>query len=129
MSVFENVELPLLFDPDVKVKDIKNKVETALRYVGLNVSLKQKAFKLSGGEQQRVAVARAVINMPSLLVADEPTAALDSGNAANLMELFKKLNDSGITIIVVTHDDVVAAHCKRIIHLEDGKIVFDKVKN
>lgn len=123
MTVYENIELPLLFDKTTAIKEIKGKVVAAITCVGLAINHKQKVFKLSGGEQQRVAVARAIVNSPSLLVADEPTASLDIGNAARLMDLFESLNKMGITIIIVTHDHLVAERCNRIVSLEDGKIV------
>ena len=79
--------------------------------------------KLSGGQKQRVAIARAIVNEPSIILADEPTGALDSKTSSEIMELFKSLNDAGRTVIIVTHDMKIAQQCKRVIRIEDGKIV------
>lgn len=126
-TVIENVGIPLLFSkvPVSKIDEISMK---KLHDLGVaNLAQKQVA-KLSGGEKQRVAIARALVNDPSIILADEPTGALDTKNTEMIMDIFKTLNNQGKTIIIVTHDDYVAESCKRVITLSDGKIVDDMVK-
>ncbi len=121
-NAITNVEIPLCLGK-TKGKDIRRKAEEALRAANLPENQWKKPVRLlSGGEQQRVAVARAIVSGANLILADEPTGALDSENAKLLMDLFKKLNDGGKTIVIVTHDVFVADQCKRIVHLCDGKI-------
>lgn len=94
----------------------------ALETVGIADQAKKKANQLSGGQRQRVAVARALVNQPDIILADEPTGALDSTTSGQLMELFCTLNQQGITILIVTHDRMVSEICRRHIYLKDGKI-------
>ena len=95
----------------------------ALKEVGIEELAKKPCNKLSGGQKQRVAIARAIVNEPSMSLADEPTGALDSKTGAEIMDLFKKLNHEGRTVIIVTHDPKIAEQCDRIIEISDGEIV------
>ncbi|MFP4520574.1 MAG: ABC transporter ATP-binding protein [Fibrobacterota bacterium] len=118
LTVLENVELPSLFTGTRKT----GKARTLLDKVGLKNRLNHLPSELSGGEMQRVAIARSVINDPKILLADEPTGNLDSGNAEIIMELFDSLNKEGITIVMVTHNLDLVKHFKKVVHIEDGKI-------
>lgn len=121
-SVIENVKIPLYFAK--QHKGGANAVAlAALEKVGMKELAKKPVNKLSGGQKQRVAIARAIVNNPSFILADEPTGALDTKTSAEIMELFKSLNDEGKTIIIITHDPTVAESCKRQIEISDGKIV------
>jgi len=119
----ENVELPLVYSP--RPGNRRERARKALIAVGLGDRLTHKSNELSGGEQQRVAIARAIVNEPSIILADEPTGNLDSKAGIEIMKLFQRLNDSGITLLVVTHEQFIANHSRRIIRLYDGKIVED----
>lgn len=121
-SSIQNVMLPLNFSKS-KIKDKKEKCIEALKAVGMEKFAHNQSNKLSGGQKQRVAIARAIVNNPSIVLADEPTGALDSKTSVEIMELFKSLNKKGRTVIIVTHDMKVANQCNRIIRIEDGKIV------
>ncbi len=121
-TAFENVELPLLYNRTDKTIDYKKKVEAALERVSLADRAHHSPNQLSGGQQQRVAIARALINNPSIILADEPTGNLDSKTSIEIFKLFQELNDSGITIIMVTHERDFARYAKRIIELRDGLI-------
>lgn len=124
-TVYENVAYPLIFNKKVKYKDIRPMVEKALEATGI-IELKDKlASRTSGGQKQRIAISRAIVNNPKLILADEPTANLDSATADEIMATFKELNDQGITIIIVTHDREIANICDRIINIADGVIVND----
>ncbi|MCJ7497682.1 MAG: ABC transporter ATP-binding protein [candidate division Zixibacteria bacterium] len=124
LTATENVELPLLFSSDKKVEqDYSKKV---LETVGLGHRLTHKPLHLAGGEMQRVAVARSIVNRPKVLLADEPTANLDTGNSEVIFNLFEELNSKGMTVVVATHAEELARRAKRIIFLLDGKIVEDK---
>lgn len=121
-SCIENVLLPLDFAKNKKA----NKAElamNALRSVGMDGMAKKSVNKLSGGQKQRVAIARAVVNEPSIILADEPTGALDTKTSAEIMELFHELNEKGHTVIIVTHDLEIADQCDRIIEISDGKVI------
>ena len=126
MSALENVKLPLLYT-DTDTPDADEQAQHALSLVGLAGRENNFPTQLSGGQQQRVAIARALINKPQILLADEPTGALDSRTSAEIMSIFEGLNRTqGITIVLVTHSDEVAAHADRIIGFRDGLIVSDK---
>ncbi|SFS40805.1 ABC transporter ATP-binding protein [Paenibacillus sp. 453mf] len=124
LSVFNNVKLPLLFNYNVKMDQIRNMVLNVLNRVYIPKYIDKKVKNLSGGEKQRVAIARAIVNEPLLIIADEPTGALDSSNTVKIMELIQKINkDEGVTFIIATHDNYVADLCNRVIVIQDGKIV------
>jgi ABC-type lipoprotein export system ATPase subunit len=121
-SALENVELPLLYSDRPSIKDLGRR---ALEDVGLSDRIHHTPSELSGGQQQRVAIARALVNEPDLLLADEPTGNLDRRSALEIMAIFQALNQSGRTIVLVTHDADIAAHCTRIARIENGRIVGD----
>lgn len=123
-SALENVLLPLNFARKKK-PNRREKAMNALNSVGMGEYAKKPVNKLSGGQKQRVAIARAIVNEPSLILADEPTGALDTKTSAEIMAVFKKLNESGKTIVIVTHDLKIAEQCGRIIEISDGKIVSE----
>ncbi len=124
-SALKNVALPLFYAGVGTRK--RNELATAqLNEVGLGDRIDHKPSELSGGQQQRVAIARALVNDPAVLLADEPTGNLDSQTSEEIMALFHQLNDGGRTIIMVTHDEDVASHAKRIIRVRDGRIVDDQ---
>ena len=120
MSALENVELPLLYAGNREAKD---KALAALEMVGLADRIHHEPNQLSGGQRQRVAIARALVTSPVILLGDEPTGNLDTKTGGEIMELLKSLNRQGRTIIIVTHESDVARHCRRQIHMRDGKIV------
>lgn len=124
MTAQANVELPLAYG-GIKGPERRRRALAALREVGLADRTRHEPNELSGGQQQRVAVARALVTAPSLLLADEPTGALDSGSTADVLGVFDRLALAGRTIIVITHEDDVAAHAKRIVRLVDGRVVED----
>lgn len=125
MTVFENIELPLVYN-GIPGKERKKMVYTALENMGLIYRKNHFPAQLSGGQQQRVAVVRALINRPSLILADEPTGNLDSTKGEEIMKLLSLLNDSGTTIVMVTHSRRDAEYSNRIVHLFDGKIVSEE---
>jgi putative ABC transport system ATP-binding protein len=120
-----NVELPLIYNGTPAEERVERAKET-LRMVELGDRMMHKPNELSGGQRQRVAVARALVNKPSILLADEPTGNLDSKTGAEIMSLFEKLHEQGNTIILVTHELDVAAHAHRIIHIRDGRVHSDE---
>ena len=121
----ENVALPLIYAGIGKEKRNQRAIDV-LNKVGLQDRISFKPSQLSGGQKQRVAIARAIINNPKILLADEPTGALDQASGKQVMELFKSLNDEGVTIIMITHDANVASHAKKIFHIIDGEIIENK---
>ncbi|SDB34963.1 putative ABC transport system ATP-binding protein [Ruminococcaceae bacterium FB2012] len=121
-TALENVMIPLNFSKK-KTPNKKEKALAALRSVGIEELAKKPCNKLSGGQKQRVAIARAIVNEPSMILADEPTGALDSKTSAEIMELFRSLNEQGRTVVIVTHDPKVAEQCGRVIEISDGKIM------
>ena len=121
MTAVENVMIPLDF-AKVKATAKKEKALAALKAVGIEELAKKPCSKLSGGQKQRVAIARAIVNEPAMILADEPTGALDSKTSAEIMELFKKLNAQGRTVVIVTHDSEIASQCTRTIEISDGKV-------
>ena len=120
-SALENVELPLLY-AGVSKKQRRERAVEALKRVGLEDRMDFKPTQLSGGQKQRVAIARAIVNKPRLLLADEPTGALDTKSGDQVMELFKELNDEGVTIVMITHEPDIAKCAKRIMYIRDGQI-------
>jgi len=126
-TALENVELPLFYsEPLVPLREQRRRAREALERVGLGSRLSHRPSQLSGGQQQRIAIARALVNHPGLLLADEPTGNLDSRTSIDIMGLFQELNDSGITVIVVTHELDVAAYCRRIVVMRDGRVLDDR---
>ena len=123
-TALENVELPLLYGA-CRRGERRERAAAALDAVGLSDRMDHRPSQLSGGQMQRVAIARALVNRPDLILADEPTGALDSRTGAEILALFKKLNADGMTIILVTHDAGVAAHAARVLRFMDGRMVSD----
>jgi len=121
MSALENVALPLVY-AGVRKKVRRERAREALIRVGLEDRTTFNPTQLSGGQKQRVAIARAMVNKPKILLADEPTGALDSKSSAQVMELFQKLNEEGVTVVMITHDPGIAHHAKRIVDIFDGEI-------
>ena len=120
-SALENVALHLIY-AGVKKPDREKRAAAALDRVGLADRVEFKPTQLSGGQKQRVAIARAMVNNPKILLADEPTGALDSKSGRQIMELFDRLNEEGVTIVMITHDAKIASYAKRVIHIIDGEI-------
>ena len=121
MSALENVALPLVY-AGVRKKVRRERAREALVRVGLEERTSFNPTQLSGGQKQRVAIARAMVNKPKILLADEPTGALDSKSSAQVMELFQTLNEEGVTVVMITHDPGIAHHAKRIVDIFDGEI-------
>jgi ABC-type antimicrobial peptide transport system, ATPase component len=124
MNLLENVELPLLY-AHVSNHEREKRAMEALEKVGLAEKAKQMPNQLSGGQQQRVSIARALAANPSLILADEPTGALDSKTSRQVLDFFKKIHEEGNTVIMITHDNSIAVQAKRVIRIADGKINFD----
>ena len=124
MNILENVELPLLY-AHVSSREREKRAMEALEKVGLSEKAKQMPNQLSGGQQQRVSIARALAANPSLILADEPTGALDSKTSRQVLDFFKKIHEEGNTVIMITHDNAIALEAKRVIRIADGKINFD----
>ncbi|MBD1856205.1 ABC transporter ATP-binding protein [Leptolyngbya boryana FACHB-1624] len=122
LTALENVMLPMIY-ADVSRSQRLKSATAALQQIGLGDRLTNRPSQLSGGQQQRVAIARALVNHPALVLADEPTGALDSKTSHDIMNLLTELNQQGTTIVVVTHDATVAEQTRRVIHMEDGVIV------
>ena len=126
VNILNNVEVPLIY-AGVNSKKRKNLVKQVLESVGLSNRLKHRPNEISGGEKQRAAIARALVNNPLIILADEPTGNLDTKNGEEIMGIFNKLHQEGHTIIVVTHELEIAKYAQRIIHLRDGLIENDEV--
>jgi putative ABC transport system ATP-binding protein len=126
-SALKNVEVPLIYG-GVPARLRRERAIPLLEKVGLADRLQHKPTELSGGQQQRVAVARALVNNPALLLADEPTGNLDSRSGEEILKILTGLNEQGVTVIIVTHDQNVAARCRRIVTVKDGQIVNDQVQ-
>ncbi|MBS1713390.1 MAG: ABC transporter ATP-binding protein [Armatimonadetes bacterium] len=122
-SALKNVELPLMY---AGVKDRTSLARRALERVGLGQRIDHRPNELSGGQQQRVAIARAIVNDPVMILGDEPTGNLDSRTSEEIMALFQELNEAGKTVVIVTHEEEIAHHFKRIIRFRDGKIQSDE---
>ncbi len=120
-SALENVALPLIY-AGVKKSEREKRAAAALERVGLADRVDFKPTQLSGGQKQRVAIARAMVNNPKILLADEPTGALDSKSGKQIMDLFERLNEEGVTIVMITHDAKIASYAKRVIRIIDGEI-------
>lgn len=127
LSVLENVELPLIYQ-GIDPIDRREMAMTALERVGLADRFRHKPTQMSGGQQQRVAIARAIATCPPIIMADEPTGALDSKTGLEVLEFLRQLNKEGSTIILITHDNGIAATARRIIRLADGKVIEDHVQ-
>lgn len=127
-TALKNIELPLVYS-GIKKYDRIEKAEAALKSVGLEDRMEHKPNELSGGQRQRVAIARALVTSPSIILADEPTGNLDSKTGNDIMRLFQNLWGSGNTIILVTHEEEIALHAKRIIRLRDGLIESDEINH
>ncbi len=121
LSALENVVLPLIY-AGVPRRERREKAERALVEVGLADRMEHRQAELSGGQQQRVAIARALINRPPVLLADEPTGALDSATGEEILALFERLRSDGHTIVLITHDGQVAEHADRVLHMRDGRL-------
>lgn len=122
-SVFQNVMLPLAFG-DLSSREAERRARAALEKVGLAARERANPIQLSGGEQQRLAIARAVVNRPAVLIADEPTASLDAAAAAEVLEIFASFNQVGVTVLVATHDEaLIARFAGRVLRLADGSVV------
>jgi len=125
-TALENVELPLLYDRTGRIPDPIQAARDALERVGLADRMDHEPNQLSGGQQQRVAIARALVNNPALVLADEPTGNLDSHTSVEILAVLQELNEQGITVVLVTHENDVARYAKRIIRMRDGRVVEDR---
>jgi putative ABC transport system ATP-binding protein len=126
-SALENTELPLLYTPHIHSKERTEMALKALESVGLRDRAHHKTNQLSGGEQQRIAIARALLNTPSLILADEPTGNLDTKTSAEIMDIFTRLNeDKNITLVMVTHEPDIACYAKKRIYMRDGEIIREE---
>jgi len=124
LDALSNVELPMLY-AKIPAKERRKRAIKALEIVGLSERIHHKPNELSGGQQQRVAIARAIVMNPSFLLADEPTGNLDTNSSIEIMKIFYQLNESGTTIVMVTHEQDIANHAKRILRIRDGNIIED----
>lgn len=121
-TILENVSYPLLVSKDIPFSKIKGMSISALKKVGIDNLSDRLAARTSGGQRQRAAIARAIVGNPEIILADEPTAALDSKTAEDIMELFKSLNEEGKTVVIVTHDKKIAEKCDKIYYISDGQL-------
>jgi putative ABC transport system ATP-binding protein len=128
LTALENVEVPMIY-AGIPKKERRQRAMHLLELLGLGERYRHKPSKLSGGQQQRVAIARSLANTPSLILADEPTGALDTKTGMEVMDLILRLNEQGNTIVLITHDAQIAAYARRIITLKDGAIVSDEREN
>jgi len=128
LSALENVELPMIY-ANVPAPERRERATEALQRVGLGQRLQNRPNQLSGGQQQRVAIARAIINRPALLLADEPTGALDSETTRDVLEIFDQLNGDGMTVVLVTHEHDVAERAARVLLFRDGRIAESKANS
>ena len=126
LTVLENVELPLAY-AGIRGNERHERAKTALERVGLSDKMKHRPNQLSGGQQQRVSIARALAGMPEVILADEPTGALDSKTGRDVLALLQELHKEGNTVVLITHDNSIAKQAERIIRLEDGRVVYDGV--
>lgn len=123
-TVYSNIRIPLIYNKSIKQKDHKRRILEAAESLGISDKLHRRASKLSGGERQRVAIARAIVCDQPIILADEPTGALDAANKENVMDILMKLHkEQNKTIIIVTHDMTVAERCNRVIKMKDGRII------
>lgn len=127
MSALENVMLPMIY-AGLPLEERRDRATEALKRVGLENRLHNKPNQLSGGQQQRVAIARAIVNRPVLLLADEPTGALDSRTTQEVIDIFGELNAAGMTVVMVTHESDVARHSQRIVWFQDGTVIHNDLK-
>ena len=124
LTLLENVEVPLMY-AGVPKAERRDRAKIALELVGLGDKLRHRPTQLSGGQQQRVSVARALVGEPAVILADEPTGALDSHTGREVLNMLQQLHDAGNTVVLITHDNSIAVQAQRIIRLEDGKVVYD----
>ena len=122
LNALENVITPLLYAKGVSVSERRERAEYALEKVGLKDRMKHRPNELSGGQKQRVAIARAIVTQPSIILADEPTGALDTKTGIQIMELFRSLNEEGNTVVLVTHSEEIGSSCRRMIRIRDGTV-------
>ncbi len=129
MTLLENVELPMVY-AGIPGRERREKALSALEKVGLLDRIKHMPNEISGGQKQRAAIARAIVNNPSVIMADEPTGNLDTKSSEDIMKIFQRLNNEGATVIMVTHEQDIAQHAKRVVRFKDGEIIQDyEVKN
>lgn len=124
LSLMENVEVPLMY-AGVSRWERRKRAKAALEMVGLGDKLKHKPMQLSGGQQQRVSIARALVGEPAVILADEPTGALDSRTGREVLKMLQDVHDAGNTVVLITHDNSIAVQAQRIIRLEDGRVIYD----
>ena len=124
LNILENVELPLLY-AGVAQAERRERAMESLKRVGLEEKWRSMPNQLSGGQQQRVSIARALAGSPSLILADEPTGALDSRTSRDVLDFLKQLNNEGNTIVMITHDNTIALEARRVVRIADGKVIFD----
>jgi putative ABC transport system ATP-binding protein len=124
MTALENVELPMIYGGK---RERRERAARALQRVGLGDRMRHKPTELSGGQQQRVAIARAIANEPRILMADEPTGNISTRQGEEIMQTFQELNEAGITVVLVTHEPDIARHCRRLVQMQDGRVIADEI--